>query len=87
MFYRGTAFPAFKGNFFFGCLRGEGLNRVELNGRNVVVQELLITKYGRIRGRRRGGLTAISIFRLQTVTVAASPTDDDDRIIRLVPTK
>ena len=30
MFYRGSAFPQFKGNFFFGCLRGERLIRVTL---------------------------------------------------------
>ena len=50
MFYNGDAFPSFKGNFFFGCLRGERLIRVVLDGRRVVSQEnLLSNTYGRIR--------------------------------------
>src|SRR5581483_2320197 len=36
MFYRGAMFPQFKGNFFFGCLRGERIIRVATNGRQVV---------------------------------------------------
>jgi len=31
-FYRGTVFPQFRGNFFFGCLRGERIIRVVLDG-------------------------------------------------------
>src|SRR5215204_559483 len=42
-FYRGAAFPGFKGNFMFGCLRGEMLIRVVLNGRTVVSQENFLT--------------------------------------------
>jgi glucose/arabinose dehydrogenase len=49
MFYRGAAFPQFRGNFFFGCLRGERIIRVVLDGRRVLSQEnLLQGKYGRI---------------------------------------
>ncbi len=43
-FYRGSVFPQFKGNFFFGCLRGERMIRVVLDGRRVVSQENLLTK-------------------------------------------
>ena len=32
-FYRGSALAQFKGNFFFGCLAGRGLQRVVLDGR------------------------------------------------------
>src|SRR5439155_1418317 len=39
MFYRGSAFPQFRGNFFFGCLRGTRLIRVALDGRRVAGQE------------------------------------------------
>jgi glucose/arabinose dehydrogenase len=42
MFYRGSQLPAFKGNFFFGCLRGERIIRVVTNGRQVVSQENLL---------------------------------------------
>src|SRR5215203_1864641 len=53
--YSGTVFPAFKGNFFFGCLRGERIIRVVLNGRSVVSQEdLLKSAYGRIRELAQG---------------------------------
>src|SRR6266852_3501128 len=55
MFYRGSAFPQFKGNFFFGCLRGERIIRVTLDGRRVVSQENLVEgKYGRIRDIAEG---------------------------------
>src|SRR5919205_2411616 len=33
MFYRGAAFPEWRGNFFFGCLRGQRIIRVILEGR------------------------------------------------------
>jgi glucose/arabinose dehydrogenase len=44
MFYRGSVFPQFKGNFFFGCLRGEQIRRVVLDGRRVVSDEPLLVK-------------------------------------------
>src|SRR5215213_8503341 len=48
--YNANAFPAFKGNLFFGCLRGARIIRVRLNGSQVVSQEnLLEGKFGRIR--------------------------------------
>jgi aldose sugar dehydrogenase len=55
MFYRGAAFPQFRGNFFFGCLVGIRIIRVVLDGRRVVSQEnLLQGKYGRIRDVAEG---------------------------------
>ncbi|HEY6806453.1 MAG TPA: PQQ-dependent sugar dehydrogenase [Pyrinomonadaceae bacterium] len=84
MFYRGAKFPAFKGNFFFGCLRGEGLMRIVLNGRTVVSQEKLITKYGRIRDVAEGP-DGYLYFSTSNRDGRGKPTDDDDRIIRLVP--
>ncbi|MFN2532703.1 MAG: PQQ-dependent sugar dehydrogenase [Pyrinomonadaceae bacterium] len=86
-FYRGSAFPQFKGNFFFGCLRGERLIRVVLDGRKVVTQEdLLSGKYGRIRDVAEGpdGLLYISTSNRDG---RGSPANDDDRILRLVPLK
>ncbi len=54
-FYRGAAFPQFRGNFFFGNLRGQTLIRVVLDGRRVVSQERLLEKqYGRIRDVAEG---------------------------------
>jgi aldose sugar dehydrogenase len=87
MFYRGSTFPQFRGNFFFGCLRGERIIRVVLDGRRVVTQEnLLEGKYGRIRDVAEGPEGAI-YFSTSNRDGRGSPARDDDRIIRLVPVK
>jgi glucose/arabinose dehydrogenase len=87
MFYRGSTFPQFRGNFFFGCLRGERIIRVVLDGRRVVTQEnLLDSKYGRIRDVAEGPEGAI-YFSTSNRDGRGSPARDDDRIIRLVPVK
>ena len=39
---RRKPFPQFQNNFFFGCLRGERIIRVVLDGRRVVSQENLL---------------------------------------------
>ena len=44
MFYRGSAFPQLRGNFFFGCLVGTRIIRVVLDGRRVVSQENLLER-------------------------------------------
>lgn len=85
MFYRGTAFRQFTGNFFFGCLRGERIIRVVLDGRRVVSQEnLLENKYGRIRDVAEGPDGDI-YFSTSNRDGRGSPASDDDRIMRLVP--
>jgi glucose/arabinose dehydrogenase len=87
MFYNGSAFPQFKGNFFFGGLRGERIVRVVLDGRKVVSQEnLLEKKYGRIREVAEGPDGAI-YFSTSNRDGRGNPTNDDDRIIRLVVQK
>jgi aldose sugar dehydrogenase len=87
MFYRGAAFPKFRGNFFFGCLRGQRIIRVVLDGRRVVSQEnLLEGKYGRIREVAEGPDGAI-YFSTSNRDGRGSPASDDDRIMRLVPPK
>lgn len=86
-FYDGSVFPQFRGNFFFGCLRGEGIIRVVLDGRRVVSQEnLLQGKYGRIREVVEGPDGAI-YFSTSNRDGRGKPAQDDDRIIRLVPAK
>ena len=85
MFYRGAAFPEWRGNYFFGCLRGQCLIRVVLDGRRVVSQErLLVEDYGRIRDVAEGpdGTIYFSTSNRDGRGRAAS---DDDRILRLVP--
>lgn len=87
VFYRGSAFPQFKGNFFFGCLRGERIIRVVLDGRRVVSQEALLKgEYGRIRDVAEGPDGAI-YFSTSNHDGRGTPARDDDRIIRLAPMK
>jgi len=87
MFYRGAAFPQFKNNFFFGCLRGTRIIRVTLDGRRVVSQEnLLEGKYGRIRDIAEGP-DGLIYFSTSNRDGRGQPASDDDRILRLVPVK
>jgi aldose sugar dehydrogenase len=87
LFYRGSTFPSFRGNFFFGCLRGERIIRVTLDGRKVVSQEnLLQEKYGRIREMAEGPDGAI-YFSTSNRDGRGKPASDDDRIIRLSSVK
>ena len=86
-FYRGSQFPQFKGNFFFGCLRGVRLIRVVLDGRRVVRQEdLLSGNYGRIRDVAEGP-DGYLYFSTSNRDSRGRPASNDDRIMRLVPEK
>jgi glucose/arabinose dehydrogenase len=86
-FYRGSALAKFKGNFFFGCLRGQGLQRVVLEGRRVVSEERLFEdRYGRIRDVTEGPDGAL-YFSTSNRDGRGNPSPDDDRIMRLVPVK
>ncbi|HEX8733971.1 MAG TPA: PQQ-dependent sugar dehydrogenase [Pyrinomonadaceae bacterium] len=85
MFYNGSAFPEFKGNFFLGCLRGARIIRVSLNGRNVAGQEdLLKGVYGRIREIAESP-DGFIYFSTSNRDGRGSAAKDDDRILRLVP--
>jgi glucose/arabinose dehydrogenase len=87
VFYRGSAFLQFKGNFFFGCLRGEGIIRVVADGRRAVSQEVLLQgKYGRIRDLAEGPDGYI-YFSTSNRDGRGQPAKDDDRIMKLVPVK
>ncbi len=83
-FYRGSAFSKFKGNFFFGCLRGEMLIRVALDGRRVLGQEGIVNNYGRIRDVAEGP-DGYLYFSTSNRDGRGKPAEDDDRILRLVP--
>ena len=86
-FYRGSQFPQFKGNLFFGCLRGVRLIRVVLDGRRVVSQEdLLSGNYGRIRDVAEGPDGNL-YFSTSNKDSRGRPASNDDRIMRLVPEK
>ena len=87
MFYNGAAFPEFKGNFFFGCLRGAKIIRVTLNSRNVAAQEdLLKGTYGRIREMAEGP-DGFIYFSTSNRDGRGSAAKEDDRIMRIVPVK
>jgi len=85
MFYRGAAFPEFRNNFFFGCLRGACIIRVVLDGRRVVSHERLLEgSFGRIREVAEGPDGAI-YFSTSNRDGRGSPASNDDRILKLVP--
>ena len=85
MFYRGEAFPQFRGNLFFGALKGECLIRVTLDGWRVARQERLLQgQYGRIREVAEGTDGAI-YFSTSNRDGRGAPALNDDRILRLVP--
>lgn len=87
MFYSGKLFPEFKGNFLFGCLRGERIIRVQLDDRKVVGQEnLLEEKYGRIREMAEAPDGSIW-FSTSNRDGRGSAAKDDDRILRIMPVK
>lgn len=87
MFYNGSQFPIFKGNFFFGCLRGARIIRVILDGRKVVRPEnLLEGTLGRIREMEEGPDGYI-YFSTSNRDGRGNAAKDDDRIMRLVPEK
>ena len=86
-FYRGAALAKFRGNFFFGCLRGEGLQRVVLDGRRVLSEERMFERrYGRIRDVAEGPDGAL-YFSTSNRDGRGSPASDDDRIMRVVPAR
>lgn len=87
MFYNGSVFPAFKDNFFFGCLRSARIVRVSLDGSKVVSQENLFDgTFGRIREMEEGPDGYI-YFSTSNRDGRGSPSKDDDRIMRIVPEK
>jgi glucose/arabinose dehydrogenase len=85
MFYRGDAFPAFKGNFFFGALKGQMIVRLVLDGRRVVSQDKLLEKqYGRIREVAEAPDGSI-YFSTSNRDGRGSAAKEDDRILRIAP--
>ena len=83
-FYDGTKLSQFNGNLFVACLKGEVLMRLTIQGDNVIHQERLITGYGRLRAVAEGP-DGFLYFTTSNRDGRGSPTDDDDRILRIVP--
>jgi aldose sugar dehydrogenase len=85
-FYRGNAFPALKGNLLVGCLRGEGILRVQLDGTTVMAcARLLHQKYGRIRDVVEGPDGYIYFTTSQFDPPEGTPRPDYDMVLRVVP--
>ncbi len=85
MFYRGTLFPEFKNNFFFGALKGEMIVRLVLDGRKIVSRDNLLEKrYGRIREVAEAPDGSI-YFSTSNRDGRGSPASDDDKILRITP--
>lgn len=84
--YSGRQYPAWRGNLFFGALRGEGLIRLELdpeNPRSIVQSEKLsVVQFGRIREVVEGPDGAI-YFTTSNRDGRGTPSSDDDRVFRL----
>jgi glucose/arabinose dehydrogenase len=76
-----------KGDFYFGCLRGEHLHRVVLDARDrrkVASEEKLFTNLGRIREVAVGRDGAL-YFSTSNRDGRGNPAASDDRIFRLAP--
>jgi glucose/arabinose dehydrogenase len=87
-FYRGQAFPELHGNFLVGCLRGEGMLRVELDGSHVRKMSWLFHHtFGRIREITESaeGYLYISTSQQDPAEGIPRPGDDDDLLLRIVP--
>jgi aldose sugar dehydrogenase len=54
LIYTGDAFPEWRGNFFVGGLAGEQLARLTVDGHQVLHEETLVRRMGRIRDVRQG---------------------------------
>ena len=88
MFYTGDKFPEWKGDFFFGCLRGERIIHVKLDGRKVVSQEnILQGKLDQI-SEMANAPDGFIYFSTSNRDGRGSPGQKkNDRIMRLVPVK
>ena len=54
MVYTGDQFPAWRGNIFVGGLGGEQLSRLTIDGQDILNEETLVQRMGRIRDVRQG---------------------------------
>ncbi len=88
MFYQGSAFPELTGDFLVGCLRGECILRIKLNGRTVIGYErLLHRQYGRIRDVAQSPEGYIYFTTSQFDPPEGSPRERYDQILRIVPSE
>lgn len=87
MFYSGDNLPQFKNNFFFGCLRGRGIIRVEVDPNDPSkvksFEKMSSVNYGRIRDITQGPDGAI-YFATSNQDGRGNPAKGDDKIYRII---
>lgn len=79
LYYSSEAFPGWKGNLFVTALAGQQLRRLELDGRNVVHEEVLFQDLGRVRD--------VVVGPDGFIYLALNSWGRAGRVIRLVPTE
>ena len=87
-FYRGSVFPELHNNLLIGCLRGEGILRVEFDGSEPKkVSWLLHKTFGRIRdiAETPEGYLYVSTSMHDAVEGYPRPGEEDDLLLRIVP--
>lgn len=87
MFYKSGKISEWKNNFFFGCLRGNGIIRVVVDEKDpakVISFEKFATTFGRIRDITEGPDGYI-YFSSSNKDGRGSPKDGDDKIYRILP--
>lgn len=86
MFYSGIKISEWKNNFFFGCLRGNGIIRVTVDDNDhyrAASFEKIATTFGRIRDITEGPDGYI-YFSSSNKDGRGSPKDGDDKIYRIM---
>ncbi|MDQ3021290.1 MAG: PQQ-dependent sugar dehydrogenase [Bacteroidota bacterium] len=87
MFYGSDSIPQFKNNFFFGCLRGNGIMRVIVDDKDpnkVISHELLLdVDFGRIRDIAEGPDGAI-YFSTSNKDGRGTVKQGDDKIYKII---
>lgn len=87
MFYRSELIPQFKNNYFFGCLRGSGIMRVEIDKNDpsrIISNEMLAeVNFGRIRDIAQGPDGAI-YFSTSNRDGRGSIREGDDKIYKII---
>lgn len=89
MFYRSDKIPEFRNNFFFGCLRGQGIMRVivdENDHTKAKSFEKICDTYGRIRDIAEGPDGYI-YFSSSNLDGRGRPQKGDDKIYRIISNK
>ncbi len=86
LFYNRDELPFFKGNLFFGALRGEGVMRLIVgeDGKTIQSFEKIVNNVGRVREVTVGPDGSI-YFTTSNRDGRADPREGDDRLFRIIP--